>query len=540
MAVPQAVVAGLLTRLAFPDPGWWPFAVLGVALWFAALAGRRPRTAAVLGLLYGLAFFVPLLQWSGIYVGALPWLALSTLQAAYLALLAVLLPGLVPRAGWRLRRAVAATAVLAGLFTAQEALRDRTPFGGFPWGRLAFAQSDAPFVHLAALGGAPLVTFAVAWCAAALAWAGVVLVDHRARLAGDRQAQLQTTVAAALALAVVGSGLAVSLPTTGRTIEVAGIQGDVPEAGLEFNAERRAVLDNHVKGTLALAARVAAGGTPRPDVVIWPENASDLDPYQQADARRVIDEAVDAIGEPVLVGAVLDRPTGRLTNASIAWSPGTGPGPLYAKRHPVPFGEYIPYRSFFRRFSTQVDLVQRDFVGGRTPGVLELGPARVGIAICFEVAYDDLVRDTVRGGADLLVVQTNNATFGFSDEAVQQLAMSRLRAIEHGRAVAHVSTVGVSALIMPDGREVTTSRLFTPATLQAALPLRTQLTVADRLGSWVEAALVALGLLGGLALRLRPWTPRTVRGTRPVGSGSAADDVQGPEAQQAVERAEAG
>jgi len=202
------------------------------------------------------------------------------------------------------------------------------------------------------------------------------------------------------------------------------------------------------------------------------------------------------------VGAVLAEPADRLTNASIVWTPGAGPGERYAKRHPVPFGEYIPYRSFFRHLSSKVDLVSRDFAAGSRVGTLDLGAVRAGVSICFEVAYDDLVRDTVRDGADLLVVQTNNATFGFTDEAVQQLAMSRLRAIEHGRAVAHVSTVGVSALIAPDGSELASSGLFTPALLEATLPRRSQLTLADRLGSWPEALLAAAGLLGALALTL--------------------------------------
>jgi apolipoprotein N-acyltransferase len=524
VAVPQVVVAGLLTRWAFPDPGWWPLAVLGPALWVIALAGRRAAPAAGLGLLYGLAFFVPLLQWSGVYVGALPWLALATLEAAYVALSSLAVAVVAPRARWSTRRNLLATAAVGGVWTAQEALRDRTPFGGFPWGRLGFSQADSPFGHLAAWGGVPLVSFAVASAAAALGWLVVATLPVlRPRRAAGRQLAAPATALAGLALV----GFAVPLPTSGTPVRVAGVQGDVPEPGLDFNAERRAVLDNHARGTYALAQRVRAGESPRPDVVIWPENSSDLDPFEQVDARQVIDAAVDTIGVPVLVGAVLQRPADRLTNASIVWTPGQGPGAMYAKRHPVPFGEYIPYRAFFRRFSDKVDLVRRDFAPGRDPGVLRLGPVTAGVAICFEVAYDDLVRDTVRGGADLLVVQTNNATFGYTDEAVQQLAMSRLRAMEHGRAVAHISTVGVSALIEPDGRVVRSSRLFTPAVLEAQLPRRTAVTLADRLGSWVE---LALSLLGGLGVLVVGYAQRRIR--------SGSDGA--PAVRRAVEHAEAG
>ena len=479
-AVALGALGGWLTRLAFPAPGWWPFALLGVALWVLASAGRTWRSGTLIGLGYGLAFFLPLLHWSGIYVGPMPWIALSVLQAGYLALLGASLPRAL-----RTHHALAAPTV-AGLWVAQEALRDRTPYGGFPWGRLAFSQADGPIGALAAWGGAPLVTFAVALGGALIGLAALHL-RWRSIRAG--------VLAGAAAGAVIAAGLLVPLPTSGRLLQVAAIQGNVPKAGLDFNAHRRAVLDNHARVTRQLAGEVAAGRATQPQIVLWPENSSDLDPFQQPDARAVIDGAVDAIGAPTLVGTVLNRPDGRLTNASIAWAPHRGPGQVYAKRHPVPFAEYIPDRAFFRKLSTEVDLLRRDFVGGTRVGRIDLGPARLGVAICFEVAYDDLVRDTVRAGADLLVVQTNNATFGRTDEAAQQLAMSRLRAVEHGRALVHVSTVGISALIAPDGRLLTSTKLFTPAILQAALPLRTQLTVADRVGAWPEAGLSAVALL---------------------------------------------
>ena len=491
-ALALAAVAGWLTRLAFPDPGWWPLAVVGVALWAVASAGRSWRAGAMLGLVYGLAFFLPLLTWSGIYVGAFPWIALSVLQAGYLALLGAVLP-----TALRLRPLLAAPTVAAA-WVGEEALRDRTPYGGFPWGRLAFSQADSPLAALAALGGAPLVTFGVALAGGLL---GVALLGLATRPGRRPRALVGNLGAGVGALAVLGAGLLVPLPTSGRQVAVAGIQGNVPKPGLDFNAERRAVLDNHVRVTERLAAEVAAGRATKPQVVIWPENASDIDPFRAADAREAINGAVNAIAAPTLVGAVLRRDDGRLTNASIAWTPSggsterSGPGRVYAKRHPVPFAEYIPNRAFFRRFSSKVDLVTRDFAPGARVGRIDLGPARLGVAICFEVAYDSLLRDTVRAGADLLVVQTNNATFGYTDEAVQQLAMSRLRAIEHGRSVAHVSTVGVSALIAPDGRVLTSSTLFTPAALQAVLPLRTTLTVADRVGAWPEAVLTGGALL---------------------------------------------
>jgi apolipoprotein N-acyltransferase len=315
-------------------------------------------------------------------------------------------------------------------------------------------------------------------------------------------------VGAAVVLTV---GLAVPLPTGGRMVRVAAIQGNVPRAGLEFNAERRAVLDNHARTTMALAARVRAGSAPAPELVIWPENSSDIDPLTNSDAAAVIDQAVSAINAPVLVGAVREAPGGeKLANTSIVWrpgvagagpAPGTGQDSIYVKRHPAPFAEYIPYRSFFRHFSHKVDLVQKDFISGdrlrKNPvGVLTMGSVKVGDVICFEVAYDGQVRDPVRQGATLLAVQTNNATFGRSAESVQQLAMSQLRAVETGRTVVHISTVGVSAIILPDGTVQQRSGPFTADALESDVPLRTSLTVATRVGEWPE------GILTGMALAL--------------------------------------
>lgn len=499
-----AVASGLLLTLAFPDPGWWPLAPAAVAGLTLAARGASARAAALLGFVFGVAFFAVHLSWSGTYVGVVPWAALTTVESLYLVPMAALLPRC-----WRLGRGIgvraAAMAVsVGGLWVAQEALRGRWPFGGFPWARLAASQSAAPDAGLAALGGLPLVSWAVAACGGLLALAVAELVR--------RPARVTAVLPLAAALLVPCTGLLVPLPTAGQagrsgsSVQVSAVQGDVPQAGLEFNAQRRAVLDNHANATLQLAAEVRAGRTPQPDLVLWPENSSDIDPLRNPDAYDVIDGAAGAIRAPILVGAVLDDGS-VLRNAAIVWSPNdlaagargpvaqVGPGATYVKQHPVPFAEYIPDRAFFRHFSDKVDLVPEDFVAGHRSGVLQVGPARVGDVICFEVAYDGLVRTAVRRGADLLVVQTNNATFGYTDESVQQLAMSRLRAIESGRAVVHVSTVGVSAIIEPDGRIVRSSGLFTRDVLSARVPLRHSQTVATRLGVLPEAVLAVLGLL---------------------------------------------
>jgi len=232
---------------------------------------------------------------------------------------------------------------------------------------------------------------------------------------------------------------------------------------------------------------------------------------------------------------VCPGPKACLSNTTLVWGPSgstaAGPGARYDKRHPAPFGEYIPLRSFFRVFSDKVDLVTHDFVSGTGTGVLPVTAVttsgqrrtlRLADVICFEVAFDGLVHDAVADGADLVVVQTNNATFGYTDESVQQLAMSRLRAVESGRAVVHVSTVGVSALIAPDGRVLAGGGHFSRDVLSAVLPLRTGTTTATRLGALPEAVLALLGLVSAAAGLRR----RAVAGVAP--SDDQPDDEPEP------------
>ncbi len=500
-----AVVAGALGTAAYPTLGVWPLAVLSVAGLSWAVDGRRCRTAAWLGLLYGAAFFAMLLHWTGTYVGAGPWLLLAASQATFLAGLGALLA--------LVQRLPGAPVWIGAAWVLQEALRDRLPFGGFPWGRLAFSQADSPLRWIAAIGGQPLLSFAVAALGGALAVAiRYVRPFSWQPLAG----------CAAIAIALVAAaGLRASLGYTapqGRQLTVALIQGSVPDRGLASFDRARQVLDNHVAQTLRLAADVRRGAATQPDLVLWPENASDVDPYRDVAAAAQISRAVRAIGAPVLVGAILSGPgAAHRRNAGILWSPTTGPGAVYVKRHPVPFAEYIPLRSVAEKVSSAAKLVTQDMVAGHGNGLLRGGPVPIGDVICFEIAYDDLVRSSAIAGAKLLVVQTNNATFGHTAETYQQLAMSRLRAVETGLSVVQVSTTGVSAIIGPDGRVVRRSgALFRPAVLSAAIAIDagTRHTLAVRLGplpEYVLAALAVVGAAGSVRVSRRRQRARSAR-----------------------------
>jgi apolipoprotein N-acyltransferase len=486
--VAAAAAGGALLAAFAPYDQWW-LAPVGVALLSAAAHRRGLGAGALLGLLAGLVFFLPLLAWTNLHLDALPWLLLSGLEAAYIALLGLLVALVSPLVDrWRWSW----PAVTALLWVGQEALRDRTPFGGFPWGRLAFSQGDSPLLRLAALGGAPLVTAGVA------VTGGLLVAAAWRNWRGPAVVRLRGMVLAAVAVAVAGAGLLVPLagPADGARVTVAIVQGNVPRLDFDFNAQRRAVLDNHVNATRALAQRVAAGTERRPDLVVWPENASDIDPLRNPDAAAAISAAADDIDAPILVGAVLRGPgAGQVRNVGLLWRPGSGPDQdqMYVKRHPVPFAEYVPLRDIARRVSTEVDRVRSDFVSGTRPGVLQTGPVVVGDVICFEIAYDEVVRDTVTSGAEVLVVQTNNATFDEA-EARQQLAMVRLRAVEHGREALMSSTVGVSGFVGTDGRVTGATGFNTAEVVVREMTPATGRTVATRVGLWPEVLLAGLAV----------------------------------------------
>ncbi|WP_137724164.1 apolipoprotein N-acyltransferase [Prescottella subtropica] len=490
-----AVAAGLLLFASFPPRPLWFLAPVGVGLLVTVLSGygrggRTLRAGFGYGYLAGLGFLVPLLPWIGEYVGPLPWLALSAAEAVFVGLFGVgaVLLGRARWAPW-----ITAVAAAAG-WSLTEWLRASVPFGGFPWGRLAFGQPEGWLLPLAALGGAPLLSFGVALTGTGLA--ALALTASRTTLSPRAVAGPVAVTCAASIVALAAVPYVHADADGDRTITVAAIQGSVPRLGLDFNAQRRAVLDNHVRRTFELADDIVAGRTPRPDVVVWPENASDIDPLRNADAATEITAASQAVGAPILVGAVLVNGDGTTTNSVIVWDGADGPGERHDKRIIQPFGEYLPYRDFFRRFSEYADQAG-NFVPGDGNGVVHAAGIPFGVATCYEVAFDRALTQSVRAGAQVIAVPTNNATFGDTEMTYQQLAMSRVRAVEHRRDVIVAATSGVSALVAADGAVTQQTPLFTPAALVAEIPLRTGTTLATRLGP-IPEYLLAIGAVGAL------------------------------------------
>jgi apolipoprotein N-acyltransferase len=500
-----AFASGGLLYLAFAPIGWWwlaPLTVAGFTLAVrAAYAGRVTRGhrrpwggAAWAGLWFGLAFCYTIFRWVDV-IGVDAMVALGFVEALYFVPL-----GAAVASVSRLRFAAFWQALL---WVGEEFFRDRWPLGGFSWGRLAFSQTQTPLTRIVALGGAPLLSFATALV-------GTVLAALVLRLLKARELRLDRPrlgwagaigwrgslgwLGAVLVLPLVGNLVPIQT-TAGKPVELAAVQGDVPRTGLDAYGQAFAVLDNHAKVTEEYAQQIAAGKAKQPVALFWPEDSDDVDPYANAEANAIVSNAVAAIGVQTLVGAVVDVGADKAKELGIVWDPNTGPGATYAKRHLVPFGEYIPWRAELTKYFSEMKLVPRDFVPGTTPGVLTVGGVKIATVICFEVAYDDMVRSSVQGDGGVLVVQTNNATYGWTDQPAEQMAITQLRAVETGRPVMVAATSGISGYIDASGHIVAQTQQFTPAVVSAEVTPRTGQTLALRLGAAPEWVMMGLGLL---------------------------------------------
>ena len=476
------VVSGLVFYLSFaPRPLWWlaPLAFTGFAL---ALRGRRFWGGFGYGFVFGLAVYLPLLIWLQDFLGAdfgpWPWLALSGALAAYLGVggalctLVARLPG--------------APAWMALVIVATETPRSWWPLGGFPWGRVAFGQPEGAFLSLASIGGAPLVGFAVVL-------SGFGLAALLVRLNRPRHTLIAP---AAATLVPVLAGLAVwpTISTTADsgTLTVATVQGNAPNVGLALMNDSATLRANHLQQSELLATGIRSGAQPEPDLVVWPETATDI-----TGPDPTLDRAVADLGAPTLIGARSLPPGGRAQNTETVWDPKTGPGERYAKQQLVPFAETVPARAIAEWVTPFLDDTS-DMLPGSAPAVLDAAGTRLATPICYEIAYDYISRDAVNHGAQLIVLPTNNAWYGHSEMSYQQLAMARLRAVEHSRAVVVSATSGVSAMVAPDGTITAATSEFTAASLVERVPLRDTTTLSDRLGAWIEYGLVSAALAGVL------------------------------------------
>jgi len=377
------------------------------------------------------------LHWSSTFVGSVPWIILALgLSIFYLPL------ALVSRWGMTSYPLI---------FIMLEEVRNRFPFGGFGWVRIAYTQADAPFSKIAAIGGASGLS-------ALAVLSGLILY-----FGAKREFSLITFLPFLLLF------VPVNLTVTSAT-NVLMVQGNVPQMGLDFNSRAKAVFNNHFERTQVELAKDS-----NVDFVLWPENAVDVDPFTNMDVKK----ALDSVDKPLIIGAIMGKGN-RFLNTSILW--GGDLPPVYIKQHLTPFGEYIPLRSLASKISPYTDRVT-DFEPGQEQVLFTIKSAVIAPIICFELVDDQLLHEAAVS-ANILAVQTNSATFGMSAESAQQLSITRVRAIEHGRNIVSVSTTGYSAVINSDGKVLQKSSMGTAETLRAEVELLEGKTPRDAAGDW--------------------------------------------------------
>jgi apolipoprotein N-acyltransferase len=377
------------------------------------------------------------LHWSSTFVGSVPWIILAVGMSLFYLPLALV-------THWGITS-------YPLIFIMLEEVRNRFPFGGFGWVRIAYTQADAPFAKIAAIGGASALS-------ALTILLGLIIYQ------GARRKFSFITLAPFLILLIP-----INLTFSGAT-NVMMIQGNVPQLGLDFNSRAKAVFYNHLERTQVELAKDS-----KVDFVLWPENSVDVDPFTNEDVKQ----ALNSINKPLIIGAVLGKGN-KFLNTSILWG-GELP-PIYIKQHLTPFGEYIPLRSLASLISPYTDRVT-DFEPGQSQVLFTIKDAVIAPIICFELVDDQLLHEAALS-SNILAVQTNSATFGMSAESAQQLSITRVRAIEHGRNIVSVSTTGYSAVINHQGKVLQQTSMGTADTIRAEVELLRGQTPRDRAGDW--------------------------------------------------------
>lgn len=494
-----AAFAGFLMDLAFPSVAWWPLAFPAIALLLLALIGRRAGSALLIGLIYGAVLYGLLVSWTSRYLGPLPWIALSAAETLITAVCVIAitlayrwLPQFMPGTVGRL---VVLPVAVGALWLGRETILGTWPYGGFPWARVAMTQSESPLATVSSWVGVSGLSFLIV-----VAIAVIIEVVRMRRWRHPLSVALPLGLVALLVLVP-------AFPTTpSGSLRIAAVQGNGP-TGYFDDREPYAVIEAQSAATEPLLGEEL-------DLVVWPEGGVDYDPFQSEVTERKLSMLVRQLDAPLLVNTATGRGD-EYFNTSILWE-GNEPQ-QHDKRHPVPFGEYIPDREFFRMLVPDlVDLVQREYSAGENPPIMRVSDRLIGLAICFDVIYDDVIYEGIRGGAEVLVFQTNNADFRGTDENLQQLAFARMRAIETGRWVVNVSTVGTSQIIRHDGSTVSALGTDQAGALLEDVELRTGQTLGVTLGGWTEqitlwGGLIVLLVAGVLSRRRAALSPSASR-----------------------------
>ncbi len=514
------LAAGGAVGLSLPPFGLWPLAFVGVAALAVSLKGRSLRARALTGLIAGIGQFALGLAWA-VKFTVLGYGALVIVASLIFAVACALAPN-----------GRARVPALAGLLTIAEWVREAWPFGGVPPGGIALGQVSGPLASTGRIGGTILLVGVTYLAGVALGeLAGTLRSNHAEHLArsGRGLGGVLGSLALVASLALWGSFAADGGPPVG-TLRVALVQG----------GGRRGLSDLQVPPAVVYAAAVRATADVRPpvDLVLWPEDVVALgEPLEGSPeaaqlagiARRLHTTLVAGVTEPV--------GNTRFRNEIVAYSPSGALVAVFEKVHRVPFGEYVPWRSFFSHLAN-LSAVPRDAIAGRGSGMIETPAGRFALLVSYEVFFPDRGRSGVRAGGQLILVPTNTSSYSNEQAPAQEIAASRLQAIEEGRDLLQAAPTGYSAIIDNRGEVLQRTRLSVEAVLRATVPLREGATLYTRLGDLPALALGVLAVLAGWAVAL--WERRREKGEGPGSGGRARGDAGIAEGRHLAENSRGG
>ena len=459
MSILLAIVSGAVLSGAFAPLNWWFLLPIAIAIFLYAVT--KTRKPFITAFIFAAVFNFLTLKWSGTYVGLVPVFFLVLLQSLFYLPLGFV--------SFRRNRYSRIWLILPVLLIADE-VRSLIPFGGFGWNRLSFSQADSPYLSVAAFLG----DSALAFLGIALGIA-LYLLFARAQL-------LSIAITAAVATLII------LLPTSAQnqgSTNVLGVQGNVPRLGLDFNSRAEEVFNLHLKQTEIALQKV----NEKPDLILWPENSVDIDPFVNPQVAQKIADLAKISNAPIIVGAVLKSSEGP-ENASVMWNTDGEVASKYVKRTLTPFGEYIPLRSIANLVSPFTDDVV-DFAAGNEITLHNVGQSQIAPIICYEI-IDDSAVNSISKNANMMIVQTNNATFADSGQSMQQLNISRIRAVENNKWMVSVSTTGVSAIIDNNGKVRQITEQNEPSFVSGKVLLNSKQSLSSKLGNWSSLMLILL------------------------------------------------
>ena len=442
--------AALIFSTSFAPFGLWFAAPIAFAIFLKILS--RDSNRIIHSFLFGFISNAIILSWSKTFVGVTPWLLLAVLQGLYLLPVGVA------------ARYLKSPFALIALILIMDEVKSYFPFGGFGWTRVGFSQIESPLI--------PMVSIV-----------GVIGISLLTLLIAVALIQPDRALISALLLTLLLSQFVIQGSQLGESLQIRAVQGGVPERGLSFNSRAQAVLDNHINVT----RRDIENGD---DLVLWPENAIDVDPIRNFSARKKIIDLQKSTGKPLLAGAILSE--SNLSNAAVLFDESATAKSIYIKRYLTPFGEYIPLRSIASAISPHVDRVS-DFTPGDKYVGHVFGNLTISSIICYEILSDQIFRES-SVNSEIVAVMTNSATFAGSAEGEQQLSITRIRAIESGRYIVSVSTTGPTAFINYQGEVLEKLNDGEVGSISMAVEARRAQTIATRFGGVVSASLMLISL----------------------------------------------